>query len=235
MIIQQNPISVPATAALGKYLRVKYDSTNGLAAAGANDRELGTLAREHIVSGLGAHLAAPVVTLNTEGTVKMIAAGAIAIDALVYGAASGKVNDVANNNLVGRARSAAAADGDEIEVLRFADGNQLDAVVVMAADATLTAAESGTCYETTGATGAVTVTLPAATPGLEFEFQVAEAQELRLDPDGTETISLPSTGVAGAAGKYLTANAAGESIHIKCFVAGTWAVLGNTGTWTAEA
>ena len=50
MIIQQNPISVPATAALGKYLRVKYDSTNGLAAAGANDRELGTLAREHMLS-----------------------------------------------------------------------------------------------------------------------------------------------------------------------------------------
>ena len=100
---------------------------------------------------------------------------------------------------------------------------------------TLTVAESGSGHTNTGASGAVTLTLPAATVGLEYYFMVGAAQELRLDPDGTETISLPSSGVAGAAGKYLTANAAGESVHIVCMVAGSWAVFGFTGTWTAEA
>jgi hypothetical protein len=99
---------------------------------------------------------------------------------------------------------------------------------------TLTAAETGSAHSSVGASGTVTLALPAATVGLEFFFYVGAAQELRLDPDGTETISLPSTGVPGGAGKYLTANAAGESVHLVCMVAGSWAVAGFTGTWTAE-
>ena len=101
------------------------------------------------------------------------------------------------------------------------------------ADYTVTAADSGKAFDTTGATGAVVFALPAAVPGLEYFFRVGAAQELRIDPNGTETIALPSTGVASAAGAYLTANAAGETVHIKCIVAGTWNVFGFTGTWTA--
>lgn len=100
---------------------------------------------------------------------------------------------------------------------------------------TLTAAETGSVHTNTGASGAVTLVLPAATVGLEFYFYVGAAQELRLDPNGSETISLPSTGVAGAAGKYLTADAVGETVHLLCGKAGSWAVMGYTGTWTAEA
>lgn len=100
---------------------------------------------------------------------------------------------------------------------------------------TLTTAESGSVHSNKGASGAITLALPAATVGLEYFFYVGAAQELRIDPNGTETISLPSTGVAGAAGKYLTANAVGETVHLFCGEAGTWAVLGFTGTWTAEA
>jgi hypothetical protein len=103
------------------------------------------------------------------------------------------------------------------------------------ADDTLTAAESGSVHTSVGAAGTVVLTLPAATVGLEFRFYVGAAQELRIDPNGSETISLPSTGVPGAAGKYLTANAAGETVHLVCAVAGSWAVYGYTGTWGAEA
>lgn len=100
---------------------------------------------------------------------------------------------------------------------------------------TLTAAETGSVHTNTGASGAITIALPAATVGLEFIFYVGAAQELRIDPNGTETISLPSTGVAGAAGKYLVADAIGETVWLVCAKAGTWSVYGFTGTWTAEA
>lgn len=102
------------------------------------------------------------------------------------------------------------------------------------ADDTLTTPENGTLHTNTGASGAVVLTLPAATVGLHYRFYVGAAQELRIDPNGTETISLPSTGVAGAAGKYLVADAVGETVHLVCAKAGSWACFGYTGTWTAE-
>jgi hypothetical protein len=108
-------------------------------------------------------------------------------------------------------------------------------VVTKTADYTVLTTDSGRTFETTAAAGPVTFSLPAAVAGLKYRFLVGAAQELRIDPDGTETISLPSTGVAGAAGKYLTANAAGETVDVQCAVDGTWAVFGFTGTWTAEA
>lgn len=110
-----------------------------------------------------------------------------------------------------------------------------EAVITQTSDYTVLTGESGSVYSTAGAAGTVTFTLPAATVGLKYKFAVGAAQELRIDPDGTETIALPSTGVQGAAGKYLTANADGETVYIQCVVAGEWAVFGYTGTWTAEA
>lgn len=104
-----------------------------------------------------------------------------------------------------------------------------------AANYTVTANDSGTGFTNTGASGAITFALPAATVGLHYRFRVSVAQELRIDPNGSETISLPSTGVPGGAGKYLTADAIGETVHLVCAVAGTWSVFGYTGTWTAEA
>lgn len=108
-------------------------------------------------------------------------------------------------------------------------------VVPHTANATLTADGIGTLHTNTGAAGAVVLSLPPAVPGLRYMFSVGAAQELRIDPNGTETISLPSTGVPGAAGKYLVADAIGESVQLVCARAGNWACMGFTGTWTAEA
>jgi hypothetical protein len=80
----------------------------------------------------------------------------------------------------------------------------------------------------------VTFTLPAAVVGMRVNAVVEAAQELRLDPNGTETIALPSSGVQGAAGKYLVADAVGENVMLICVTIGTWDVLNYTGTWTAE-
>jgi len=115
------------------------------------------------------------------------------------------------------------------------NGRALIDVEAHTANDTLTTTETGTCHSNAGASGTITLALPAATVGMRFLFYVGAAQQLRIDPNGTETISLPSTGVAGAAGKYLVADAIGETVDLFCPVAGTWAVLGYTGTWTAEA
>jgi hypothetical protein len=103
------------------------------------------------------------------------------------------------------------------------------------ANDTLTTAECGTVHTNKGASGTITLSLPAATVGLQFYFYVGAAQQLRIDPNGSETISLPSSGVAGATGKYLVADAIGETVHLMCCETGSWAVYGFTGTWTAEA
>lgn len=85
-----------------------------------------------------------------------------------------------------------------------------------------------------GATGAATFLLPAAVAGLELLFVVMAAFELRIDPSGTETIALPSSGAQGAAGKYLTADAVGEWVRLLCVKAGQWQVVGYAGTWAHE-
>lgn len=107
------------------------------------------------------------------------------------------------------------------------------ATVTKTADYTVTTADNGKTFSTAGASGTVVFSMPAAVPGLRYRFYVGAAQELRIDPNGTETAGLPSTGVQQAAGAYLTANAAGETLDLQCVVAGTWSPFGYSGTWTA--
>jgi hypothetical protein len=121
MRVKTGSLTFQATSALAPYLRVKL-SASKLVVAGATDNELGTL-EERV---LAADDYAAVVPKNAEGTVKMVAAGAIAQYASVYGAASGKVDDVANENFIGMAMTASSADGDYIEVLRQTKADELD-------------------------------------------------------------------------------------------------------------
>lgn len=229
-------VSFPADTAIGPYLRVKVTSGN-LALAGAEDIEVGvTHKRINVTAGtLGASDYGTVLTQTAEGTAYYTASGSITAYAAVYGAASGKVSATENGNYIGIAMEA-ASDGDVISVLRLPNPKGAEATAVTA-DKTVTTAESGMTFTTVGATATVTFTLPAATTAAKqkYRFRVGAAQELRLDPDGTETIALPSTGVQGAAGKYLTANADGETVDIECTKDGQWSVFGYTGTWTAEA
>ena len=108
-------------------------------------------------------------------------------------------------------------------------------VLIDADGATLTPALSGGVISNLGASAAAVFALPPAVAGLDYTFVVEVAQELRIDPNGTETIALPSSGVQGAAGKYLTADAIGEKVRLVCISAGTWDVEHYSGTWTAES
>ena len=98
----------------------------------------------------------------------------------------------------------------------------------------ITEAYSGGIFTNEGASGAAVFALGPAAVGVELTFVVMTAQELRIDPSGTETIALPSSGAQGAAGKYLTADAVGEWVRLLCVKTGQWQVQGYAGTWAHE-
>ncbi len=98
----------------------------------------------------------------------------------------------------------------------------------------ITEAYSGGVFTNEGASGAAVFALGPAALGVELTFMVMTAQELRIDPSGTETIALPSSGAQGATGKYLTADAVGEWVKLICVKTGQWQVQGYMGTWAHE-
>lgn len=100
-----------------------------------------------------------------------------------------------------------------------------------AADDTLTETESGSVHTNTGATGVVTLTLPAgASAGTQFAFCVQAAQQLRVDP-GAAAIRDNS---GQTAGKYKWADAVGECITLVADSNGDWVTVGKYGVWTEE-
>lgn len=108
-------------------------------------------------------------------------------------------------------------------------------LAIKTANYTLTKADmEGGVFTNEGAAGAVVFALPAAEVGMRARFYCATAQEIRLDPNGTETIVLPSTNAQGAAGKYLTFDAIGEWIEVECKATGTWSTTGWSGTFAHE-
>lgn len=100
--------------ARAQYVRVVL-TAGVLELASATQREIGITTRR-----IEADVAGDVLLRTANGTVPMIAAGAIAAGAVVYTAASGKINDVQATGAfrVGIALEAATADGDVIEILR---------------------------------------------------------------------------------------------------------------------
>jgi hypothetical protein len=217
-----------ANAAVGDGIRVRL-SSGELVACAAGEPSIGVTARQ----AFAADEYIAVAMWNASGTFRIEATGAVAFGSKVYGAAAGKATDTPGGEFLGICVKASTAAGP-IEVMPVPEPGYKVTEAHALGD-TLLDIESGSCHTNLGAAGAIVIALPAALVGMEFEFQVQAAQALRIDPNGTETISLPSTGVAGAAGKYLEADAVGETVRLRCFKAGTWGVVGHTGTWTAES
>jgi hypothetical protein len=112
-------------------------------------------------------------------------------------------------------------------------GSHLNRVEAKTANYTVVrATDTGKTFTNAGASGAITFALPAATVGQRYRFVVKAAQALNIDPNGTETISLP-TGVQQAAGAFIGADAIGERISVECVKAGEWDTSEAVGTWTA--
>lgn len=86
-------------------------------------------------------------------------------------------------------------------------------------------------------TAAITITLPAATVGQHYFFSVGSANNLTITVTGSDTVSLPETGIPGATSKGIVAGAIAESIHLACAIATNWISLGGNnaaGIWVAE-
>lgn len=96
------------------------------------------------------------------------------------------------------------------------------------------ATEGGVVVSNKGRGAATVFSLPEATPGARVSAVVQAAFALRLDPSGSETVALPSTGVQQAAGKYIEADAVAETVDLICITPGTWDVLNFNGTWSVE-
>ncbi|MHA1396182.1 MAG: hypothetical protein ACTSSF_00430 [Candidatus Heimdallarchaeaceae archaeon] len=84
---------------------------------------------------------------------------------------------------------------------------------------TVTKEDSFTVFTNKGATSTVTFTLPAAEAGLKYTFVRIASQEVRIDPNGSETIA------GGSAGKYAILDADYESITVQATQTGKWEVV----------
>jgi hypothetical protein len=117
-------------------------------------------------------------------------------------------------------------------VIPYGAGGITKKIEAHTSDDTLSAAESGGIHSNLGATGLVTLTLPASAPeGTVFTFAVQAGQELRIDP-GTAAIRDDS---GQTADKYKTADAVGECVTVVAASNGDWVTIAKNGTWTEEA
>jgi len=116
-------------------------------------------------------------------------------------------------------------------VVPYGAGGVKKTIEAHTSDDTLMAAESGSVHTNLGATGTVTLTLPASAPeGTVFSFAVQSAQQLRVDP-GAATIRDDS---GQTADKYKWADAIGECLTVVADSNGDWVTIAKNGTWTEE-
>lgn len=212
---QYNPQPVHhdvAAGAIGQFLRVK--TPGAVAVAGALDQSFGTAFEARFAAG-----EIPIMLKNAQGSQKMVAAGVIAEGGYAYGAASGKVSAVANGNIEGIAKEAAAADGDIIEVQPI---NQvvLNGVTAYAANGAL-AIVPGTATLTKAGVAAMTLAAPtAAQEGLILRVVSQTANAHTITATG-----LIDDGVTGGSKTTATFAAfAGASINLMASNL-KWAVL----------
>ena len=87
-----------------------------------------------------------------------------------------------------------------------------------------------TVFTNRGASAAVTFNLPPAKVGMQYTFVGMAAQNIVIDPNGTETISL--AGTAQGPGVNITGTGAQNLVcSIVCLVDGAWKDVVQRGTW----
>lgn len=89
----------------------------------------------------------------------------------------------------------------------------------------VTGQDLGTAFRNTTAAGAVTFTLPAAVPGLDYRFLVTTAQTITVTPQATDTIRGKAIGASAS-------NAVvGNLLKLVCIQPLFWEPEINIGSW----
>lgn len=104
-------------------------------------------------------------------------------------------------------------------------------VTAMTSNDTLTAAQSYQTFTNEGASGTVTLSLPAPAAGLEYSAAVVAAQSLILDAGGSVVIAL-GPGIESTAGGQISASDPGSFVTLKCLSATRWQAIAGGNGWT---
>lgn len=109
-----------AGEALEQYRRVIIKSGTTTTPPEVVYADAGEVAIGYTTQAVSSGCLVSVKTLNYNGTRIAIAAGAFAVDADLYSANDGKVDDTAVGSVIAKAVQAATADGDEVEITDYA-------------------------------------------------------------------------------------------------------------------
>lgn len=90
---------------------------------------------------------------------------------------------------------------------------------ILSASATLAGTDSGKGFSNASAPGSITVTLPQAKPGYQFQFLEVVAHNIVVTPQSTDNIRGLSAGTA------VTLSAVGALLYLECINAGTWEIV----------
>ncbi len=92
-------------------------------------------------------------------------------------------------------------------------------VKILGASASLIGTDSGKAFVNTPATGAITITLPKAAPGLRYSFVETVAQNMVIQPQSIDTIRGNALGVA------TTLNGLGQNLLLTCVTPLFWELI----------
>lgn len=157
---------------------------------------------------------------------------------------SGKVVEISGpatqTNVIGRALEASSGDGDRVLCLvtpgvAFAAGTlAIQASEDFTGADTLTAGESGKLCTNLGASGTVTLTLPAAAAArTTFLFLCKVGFTFRIKPNTNDAFRF--NGALRTDNKYLELGRVGDFLLIAADAAGNWDVLAFRGRFTLES
>ncbi|HYE91767.1 MAG TPA: hypothetical protein VEA38_12135 [Terriglobales bacterium] len=195
------------TTISSQYLRVKISgagtvgiATVTVAGVSAED-DIGVARERNIVAGnqIG------VLLMGKQGTIPMVAAGAITARALVYPAASGKISATAAGAPLGVALEAASGDGSVISVLVFPKARGPRKITDPGNAGAIPVTHSGVCSLTSA--GAETRTLAAPT----FDGQIIT---LACDVDGGDNVVTAAAAFNQAGNNTITFNDAGDCVTL---------------------
>jgi hypothetical protein len=106
--------------------------------------------------------------------------------------------------------------------------NSFVTVYAVTTGETLTEVHSGRIVTNNGATGALTLNLPAAAKGLHFIFSLAAAQSIVVDPQGTDQILV----LTDMAGDEITSDTSiGTTVELVAVDDSKWLPIRKIGTW----